>query len=93
MIHPRTTLRPHIRHLTPPLPPRLNIPPTSATATKPQLYKRSKQRTSRRSPHKRKHGDANLSRDIKLADAANYIAEDDEHDGSDDGAGAAEYSV
>lgn len=69
----------------PPLPPRPHIPSTSTTTTKTKLHNPSHDTSGRSNPHKRKHFNPDIGRDIEFGDGCEHIAEDDEEDGGDYG--------
>jgi hypothetical protein len=74
-----------IRLLTPPFPPRLNIPPARTAATQPHLDQPRKDHKRGRNPHEDKHLCAKLGTDVNFRDGRNCVAEDDEHDSGENG--------
>ena len=82
-----------IRFLTPPLPPRLHIPPTRTATTQSRLNQPRKNGKRRCRPHEPKHVTPNLGREVQLLHTTNDVPEDDEHDSCDNGGGRDEESV
>lgn len=71
--------------LTAPLPPCLDIPPARTATAQTHLHQPSKNGEPASDPHEHKERDSNRGTNIQLLDASDGIAEDDEHDGCDDG--------
>lgn len=84
---PRGTI---IRLLTAPLATRLHIPTTRTAAQQPHLYQPREDSKRRGDPHEDEQRDANLRTNVQLRHPSNSVAEDDEHDGRDDGAAGCE---
>jgi hypothetical protein len=74
-----------IRLLATPLPACLNIPPGRTATTQSHLNQPRENCERARNPHEHKQRDANLSANIQFSLPSNSVAEDDEHDGRDDG--------
>lgn len=68
------------RSLAPPLPARLDIPPTRTTAAHTQLNDEGEDRRAGRDPHEREHVDAERGADVELSGAGDGVLHDDEHD-------------
>jgi hypothetical protein len=81
----RTRRHTLIRLLTPPLAPRLHISATRTATTQPRLHQPRENRKRRRDPHEHKQRYADFRANVDFADARDGVAEDDEHDGCDDG--------
>lgn len=63
----------------------LDVSPRRTAAAETHLYEPSEYGESARYPHEGEQGDANFRLDIQLSHTTNSVAEDDEHDGCDDG--------
>lgn len=79
--------------LVPPFPSTSHISTTRATATEPCLNQPRKNCKRAGRPHEAEESIANGRADIQLANAADDIPEDDEHDGCYDGCGGDEEGV
>lgn len=71
----------------------LDIATTRAAAAHAHLHEPREDGKCARDPHESEEGDANLSANVQLSHAADSVAEDDEHDGRDDGGGGNEERV
>ena len=71
--------------LVAPLAPCLDIAATGTAAAQPHLHQPRKDGHRTRNPHECKHCDSNLGADVQFRHATNSVAEDDEHDGCEDG--------
>jgi hypothetical protein len=74
-----------IRLFAPPLTSRLNIPPRRTAATQAHLHQPGENSKRARDPHEDKDGGANFRANVEFRHATNSVAEDDEHDGCNDG--------
>ena len=71
--------------LVAPLAPCLDIAATGTAAAQPHLHQPREDCKSAGDPHEYEHRGSNFRTDIKLRDFRDGVAEDDEHDGCEDG--------